>query len=557
MITFAELQTTVGDYATEESMAPERAFIFYVLGELVDLSKEEARRCVIDGPYDGGIDVIYANDETSQVILLQSKFSQNLETDVLTSGMRDLVRGVRYIFGEQNQRAGRLDEAARKFGLPGLLSRSDLLLQVIFLTSVKVGSTKQDRQQLERDTRKNLEKFLKNRNPAMKATFEILDLRALSEFLGEIPGIDSVRVTTKPGELFKKPDSSAVVFTVDGSTIAGWVEQYGEDLFENNVRRFLGFRGNVNKGIRKTIESEQERALFWYFNNGIAGICSSFSIENDELILRNFSIINGAQTANIMQDVRTEKFTIDGAEVLMKVINIEQIPEQDKVDLIAQITLAANSQNPTNTRDLRSVDKIQKMLEQRFRALGYTYIRRRGVRARKTAATIQMKEMAQAYTAFFLMKPNVAYARVNEIFGDNETYEQVFPKNLLDAADLELKSRTADYLISYKLLSLIRNDIGNTDLPYELTYHVLAALRERLSDDKLAEFRNLPTPQLDGAVEQWLNSKKELIMKSAHLALANLTTQGFELPRDAKSQVGYQKFKESFEANYRTLSKYG
>lgn len=112
----------------------------------------------------------------------------------------------------------------------------------------------------------------------------------------------------------------------------------------------------------------------------------------------------------------------------MKVVNLNKLSEPDKSDLISRITMAANSQNPTNTRDLRSVDKIQKILEQEFKNIGYQYIRRRGVRIKRTDKTIFMKDLAQAYESFYMDQPYTAYSRV---------YEEVFPKAILDGKEQE------------------------------------------------------------------------------------------------------------------------
>jgi hypothetical protein len=41
-----------------------------------------------------------------------------------------------------------------------------------------------------------------------------------------------------------------------------------DQIFEKNVRRFLGARGRVNKGMQETLRDAPER--FGLYNNGIA-----------------------------------------------------------------------------------------------------------------------------------------------------------------------------------------------------------------------------------------------------------------------------------------------
>ncbi len=48
-----------------------------------------------------------------------------------------------------------------------------------------------------------------------------------------------------------------------GQLLAELHDRYGERLLEQNVRTFLQFRGNVNKGIRNTIANETTNVTEW------------------------------------------------------------------------------------------------------------------------------------------------------------------------------------------------------------------------------------------------------------------------------------------------------
>src|SRR5690606_30854758 len=60
---------------------------------------------------------------------------------------------------------------------------------------------------------------------------------------------------------------------LDGNLLVKIYEDYGQKLFEQNVRTFLQFRGNVNKGLRNTIEDKPE--MFFAYNNGITATASA------------------------------------------------------------------------------------------------------------------------------------------------------------------------------------------------------------------------------------------------------------------------------------------
>lgn len=558
MITFEDLKDRINEYAKDFELEDHKAFIFYVLEEMMDLSQEGAKEYVIDGPYDGGIDVIYPNAEDRELFLLQSKYTKNIDTNTLESGITDLVRGVKYVLGEKEKPAPRLEQKIDKSEIKSLINANDLKLKVIFITSAKVGDTKKEKREIEKKYSKNLEKFLKEKGLNFEANFEILDFRTISEKLGELPGIENVSLRLFEEEYFIKPDGSAVVLTIDGSQLGDFVEQFGEDMFENNVRRFLGFRGSINKGIKTTLEDPEEQKLFWFYNNGIVAVCEGFELKENEIIFKNFSIINGAQTANIISEVKKSYFTLDNVEILLKVVNLSKISESDKFDLIGRITLAANSQNPTNTRDLRSVDRIQKTLEEKFKDLGYQYIRRRGIRIRKTDKTVFMKDIAQAYVSLYMAQPYIAYSRVNEIFGKNDYYEEVFPKTILDGRAEEIKKMIAKYLLSNKLLKLVRDYVKQTpsSIPLALMYHVLWGFREACTIEEI-DLDNVKFENIEEFSERIFSEKKDKVIQAGRLAYTNLQKigGGFELPKSAKSKEGFDKFREAFEANYKIIVK--
>ena len=54
---------------------------------------------------------------------------------------------------------------------------------------------------------------------------------------------------------------------VPGKQLAAIYDRWGPRLLEQNVRSFLQARGSVNKGIRRTIDSDPE--MFFAYNNGI------------------------------------------------------------------------------------------------------------------------------------------------------------------------------------------------------------------------------------------------------------------------------------------------
>ena len=75
-----------------------------------------------------------------------------------------------------------------------------------------------------------------------------------------------------------------------------------DQLYEKNVRRFLGTRGKVNKAIKETLEKEPDQ--FGLYNNGITFVAKSFNhLKDGSYELRDPYIVNGCQTTRTIWEV--------------------------------------------------------------------------------------------------------------------------------------------------------------------------------------------------------------------------------------------------------------
>jgi len=97
------------------------------------------------------------------------------------------------------------------------------------------------------------------------------------------------------------PDSpyESYLAVLPGPTLASIYDRWQARLLEQNVRVFLQARGNVNKGIKKTIE--EDPSMFFAYNNGITATAEAVEIEERDgtkvmTRLTNLQIVNGGQT---------------------------------------------------------------------------------------------------------------------------------------------------------------------------------------------------------------------------------------------------------------------
>ena len=146
-------------------------------------------------------------------------------------------------------------------------------------------------------------------------------------------------------------DYAAYLAVVPGEMLARIYDRWGARLLEQNVRVFLQARGNVNKGIRTTLEQNPE--MFLAYNNGITGTAEEVRTSNCEgrlelTGLKNFQIVNGGQTTASIHAAFRSKIDLSQVSVQMKLSIVD--PERTE-EIVPKISEFANSQNRVNAAD--------------------------------------------------------------------------------------------------------------------------------------------------------------------------------------------------------------
>lgn len=158
-------------------------------------------------------------------------------------------------------------------------------------------------------------------------------------------------------------DYKGYLAVIPGEILAGIYEKYGPRLLERNVRSFLQARGNVNKGIRKTILEEPHR--FFAYNNGVSATADDIEFDEESGYsiskIRNLQIVNGGQTtASLYYTARKDKADLQGIFVQAK---ISVIPEEHLEHIVPLISRFANSQNKVNDADFYANDPFHVEIE--------------------------------------------------------------------------------------------------------------------------------------------------------------------------------------------------
>lgn len=156
---------------------------------------------------------------------------------------------------------------------------------------------------------------------------------------------------------------------VPGNVLASVYDRWGARLLEQNVRVFLQARGNVNKGIRKTLETDPQ--MFFAYNNGITVTAERVdtAANGGGLRLRrlhNLQIVNGGQTTASIHAAWMRKLEMDNVFVQMKL----SVVASDRLEeVVPKISEYANSQNRVNAADFFANHPYHVRLEEFSRRL--------------------------------------------------------------------------------------------------------------------------------------------------------------------------------------------
>lgn len=193
------------------------------------------------------------------------------------------------------------------------------------------------------------------------------------------------------------------------------------NIFEENVRFFLGEDNPVNKKIRSTLEDSEQADKFAIFNNGITIISPDVKVQNKRISMENYQIVNGCQTSNVLFECRDAN--IEKSYVTIKIIEVTD------VDVVSDIVSATNSQSEVDDNQFLAFNPFVRRLEKYFAAMkpfdGKTqelFFERRFDQYRNTSTpkkrVFSILETGRALGALFLGKPDLASRYPNKFISE-------------------------------------------------------------------------------------------------------------------------------------------
>lgn len=206
---------------------------------------------------------------------------------------------------------------------------------------------------------------------------QIWDIYRLFRVVGSESGMEPVAINFKDYDgkglpcvdisLGNNIQYKSYLGVIPGAVLADIYDTYDSRLLEGNVRSFLSTKVAVNKQIRNTILNEPE--MFFAYNNGISVTAQNVKVEKRDdgtylTYAENFQIINGGQTtASISNAKRKDKADLSEIFVQMKVVAIDDKPQEEADELIKNISKSSNSQNKVSEVDFFSSHPFHRAME--------------------------------------------------------------------------------------------------------------------------------------------------------------------------------------------------
>lgn len=310
-VTFDEFREEWLQEFSEGEMSPfEKGlrFAYKLVTHWLDVNEDDEDLVVCDGSGDGGIDIAY---------LRRSDVDADNDDD--TQDAQSINGDIWYLFQSKYGTAFQGRETILMDGqkiISTLTGHNDNLSEDSRKLLARIETFKQ--QASERD--RIILVFVTDQSMSESDRIALGHIRVLGkEHIGELFDVEDVSLNTlwetrytAPQPVlsltingkFVEPSSGLRVGTVSLIDLYYFLKEYRtktgnlDQLYEKNVRQFLGGRRKVNKFIAETLQKTPE--LFGLYNNGITIVVSDFSANriDDSCTLFAPYVVNGCQTTN-------------------------------------------------------------------------------------------------------------------------------------------------------------------------------------------------------------------------------------------------------------------
>jgi hypothetical protein len=410
-----ELLIAIDAVAKRGGISRDKAITAWYAATLLGIDEDEAIDAAsVDGPEDAGCDFIYVDNDQEVIYVLQGYVSDRPDRTAGIKKWNALIAAIASVKDPISFRhAGRHD-------IYDLLTEVDVSTYSLVFGLVTLAA-KSDQIARQRET------TVRSRTYGSEATFfyeyqeslfdKFVVARAADRNVLEDTLSFSGQVAEVRGEF-----GQAIVGAASASELARLHKTYSNQLFEGNVRLFMGERkGGINERIVDTAQSRP--GDFWALNNGITIVADNFEVSSGaKYIIRRFSIVNGCQTTVSLSRAIERNQDAGKAQVLVRVVGAKKA-------LLTDIVRYNNTQNPVKLAAVRLLDPIQEALRSAFQTVGYTYApKQEGAKTVKSPKRIELDRVTQYLAAMSEDTVLEGVAKKAELF--DRSYKSIFPRGL-------------------------------------------------------------------------------------------------------------------------------
>lgn len=495
---------------------------------------------IIDGADEEGIDAIFIEENDTNSVVNIFNCDSSLSNNYSANEMTKISSGLNYIFEASRDQAIKLNNIKLRKKIFDIRDDKEKINEVNVFYCVFNGHQIADNVKRKKDEiEKRYVTFFKAQYPLAKMRVELVNSQVLfrkkisnSESLRDkivkIPYYDKdkkIRTEISTGEI------EGYLTTFKSKNIAKLVKDYGDALFEKNIRGWLRYN-KKNKEIYDSCTSKESNT-FWFLNNGITMIGDKVYADDDkaEWSITNLQIVNGQQTARMIYEASKNKKLKEDTKIMCRIYQL------NSPSIINKITKATNSQSSIGTRDLMSNDPMQIAIEKCFDKWGYFYERQRGESKakKKYKRRITSKKLAQVSLGVLCKRPSLARKNIEDnFFNTSKFYYEIFKRD------------PREHLLAYLLYDYCNDLKDDRD---ELRYFGVLHIARIIWEKQEARFKKNIEKTVKGLENKKINLKKQY-MQALRLLKATLNKEknkidnlGHYLSRIEVDDLLFKRFK--------------
>lgn len=514
-----ELISAIDAVAKRGGISRDKAITAWYASTLLGIDEDEAIDAAsVDGHEDAGCDFIYVDNDQEAIYVLQGYVSDRPDRSAGIKKWNSLIAAVATVRDPISfKHAGRHD-------IYEILTEVDVSAYSLVFGLVTLAA-KSDQIARQRET------TVRSRTYGSETTFfyehqeSLFDKFVVARAADRNVLEDTLSFAGQVAEV-RGDFGQAIIGAVPASELARLHGQYGNQLFEGNVRLFIGERkGGINEKIVDTAQSRP--GDFWALNNGITIVADNFEQKSGtKFTLRRFSVVNGCQTTVSLSRAIDRSTDAGKAQVLVRVVGAKKA-------LLTDIVRYNNTQNPVKLSAVRLLDPIQEALRGAFATVGYTYApKQEGAKTAKSPKRIELDRVTQYLAAMSEETVLEGVAKKAELF--DRSYKSIFPRGLkpervmlawLLAQEIETERTTLLANCDAAADPVMKAILGIHGTPWGI-YVANQLVEHTGSDMSKLSLKRMATEEFRGALSKYAKKAMELY---SELAVNIVTTEDSSL----------------------------